>query len=397
MTRMTVFREVTAAVAISVKSIGQRLSMSLATIVGIALVVLVLVGFLSMANGFRESLSGTGSADVMIVTSRGAKTETDSVITADQFRLVEMAPGLFRDHTGKPIISGEAYAVVSAKRRGSGDPINLSLRGVGASGLEVRSGFTLPEGRMFTSGSQEIVIGRSLNRQVNGFDLGRTIRLGPSTWTIVGIFDAKGSALESEIWGDISVVRSFYKLGNTYQSIRIKQPSARERDFFAHYVRGDPQLRLAAISEQQFFSAQSRGLSSMIEYLGWPLAMLMALGALAGALNTMHSSVAARASEIGTLRILGFGAISTFSGVMAEAAVLALVGATLGILISVVLFNGMSATTISGGMTMLNFKLALSVEIVLWALTLGLSVGLLGGAIAAWRAVRQPILEALSQ
>lgn len=394
---MTVFREVTAAVGISVKSIKQRLSMSLATIIGIALVVLVLVGFLSMANGFRESLSGTGSTDVMIVTSRGAKTETDSVITADQFRLVEMAPGLFRDRNGKPIISGEAYAVVSAKRRGNGDPINLSLRGVGASGLEVRSGFTLPEGRMFASGSQEIVIGRSLSRQVDGFDLGRTVRLGPATWKIVGIFDAKGSALESEIWGDISVVKSFYKLGNIYQSIRIRQPSERERDIFAHYVRGDPQLRLDTISEQKFFSAQSRGLSNMIEYLGWPLAMLMALGALAGALNTMHSSVAARASEIGTLRVLGFGAISTFSGVMAEATVLALVGATLGILVSFVLFNGMSATTISGGMTMLNFKLALSVEIVLSALVLGLSVGLLGGAIAAWRAVRQPILETLSQ
>ena len=394
---MSKFREIAAAVSISIKSIKNRASMSLATVIGIALVILVLVGFLSMSHGFREMLSRTGSPDVLIVTSKGSNSEADSVITGDDARIVS---GLLESSAkggAVPRFSLEAYTVVPARKRDDGGALNLPLRGVGENALALRENFRLASGRMFEPGSQEIIIGKALSAQAEGFDLGSTVSFGPAKWKIVGIFDTGGSALESEIWGDLDVIRSFYRLDNTYQSIRIRENVGARQDAIERAITDTRQLNLQVVSEQEFFSTQSRGISRMIEVLGWPLAMLMAVGALAGGLNTMHSSVAARASEIGTLRIIGFGQLSTFAGVMAEAMTLALVGAVLGLLSSYLLFNGMTASTVSSSLTSISFTLALSIPIALSALVLGLSVGLIGGAIAAWRAARQPILETLSQ
>lgn len=393
---MALLQETAATIRISVRSIPERLGMSLATIVGISLVVLVLIGFLGMANGFRRTMEGTGSEQVLILLARGASHEVDSMISADQYRHLEEAPGIARGSGGGALISGEVYAVVSADKR-DGGAVNLPFRGVGGRSLEVRSGFTLAEGRMFRPGTQEIVIGRALQRQAEGFDLGRTIDLGPGEWTIVGVVDAGGSALESEIWGDLRVVQSLFKLNNIYQTVRLRQTIPGGREELTRFVAADPQLNLEVKSEQEFYAGQSRGLSNMIRYIGWPLALLMAAGALAGALNTMHTSVAMRATEIATLRIIGFGGVSTFCGVMAEALLLSLAGAAVGVALGALFLHNMTASTLASGMTMLSFELKLSWSIVALAVGLALGVGMIGGAIAAWRAARQPVLQALAQ
>ncbi|HZG08124.1 MAG TPA: ABC transporter permease [Allosphingosinicella sp.] len=392
---MAFLQEVAASVHISVKSIPRRAAMSIATVVGIALVVLVLLGFLSMANGFQRTLEGAGSDKVAIVLSKGARAEADSMLSSEQYRLLQEAPGV-AVQGGRSLVSGEVYTVVSSPAQQKDALTNVPLRGISSEGLQVRSGFRLSEGRMFTPGSQEIVIGRALQRR-DGLGLGQQVRFGPTQWTIVGIVDANGSALESEIWGDLRIVQSLFGMGPAVQSVRIRPADAASLARFEAFVTTDPRLGLDVKTEREFFAAQSRGLSDLMRYLGWPLAGLMALGALAAALNTMHSSVAARSSEIATLRILGFGAASTFVSVLAEALVLSAAGAALGVLLSLTLLQGLTASTVSGAMTTLSFTLQLSTQAVLQAVTLGIGIGLLGGALAAWRGARQPILVGLEQ
>lgn len=393
---MSMFKQVAAAVAISVRSMNQRLSMASATVVGVALAVLVLLGFLSMAHGFRQTLDSTGSRNVAILLADGARSEADSLITADQYRRLLDAPGVARNAEG-PLIAGEAYVVVNAPRRGGGEEANVPLRGTTAQGLAVREGFRIGAGRMFAAGSREIVIGRALQRQLAGFELGATVRLGPGEWTIVGIVDAEGSALESEIWGDLNVVQGLFRSDNALQSVRLRPASHDAPAIIEAYLRGDPLLRLDLVNEQRFFAGQARGLSEMIRFLGWPLAVLMALGALAGALNTLHSSVAARAAEIATLRAIGFGRFATFCGVLAEALLLAAAGAAVGVGLAALLLHDLTASSIGASMTMTSFRLQLSPTIIGSAVVLALGVGLVGGAIAAWRAARQPILKGLAR
>ena len=393
---MSGFKQVAAAVAISVKSIPQRLSMASATVVGVALAVLVLLGFLSMANGFRQTLDSTGSPNVAILLADGARSEADSLVTADQYRRLLDAPGIARNSDG-PLIAGEAYVVVNAPRRGGGDEANVPLRGTTPQGLAVREGFRLGAGRMFAAGSREIVIGRALQRQLAGFELGATVRLGPGEWTIVGLVDADGSALESEIWGDLTVVQGLFRSDNALQSVRLRPASPAAVPAIEAYLRSDPLLKLDLANEQAFFAGQARGLSEMIRFLGWPLAVLMALGALAGALNTLHSSVAARAAEIATLRTIGFGRFATFCGVLAEALLLAAAGAAAGVGLGALLLHDLNSSSVGAGMTLMSFRLQLSSGIVGSAVALALTVGLAGGAIAAWRAARQPILEGLAR
>lgn len=393
---MSGFKQVAAAVAISVKSIPQRLAMASATVVGVALAVLVLLGFLSMAHGFRQAMDSAGSPDVAILLANGSRSEADSLVTADQYRRLLDAPGIARN-AGGPLIAGEAYVVVNAPRRGGGEEANVPLRGTTAQGLAVREGFRLSSGRMFAAGSREIVIGGALQRQLAGFELGATVRLGPGEWTIVGIIDADGSALESEMWGDLSVVQGLFRSDNALQSVRLRPASPAALQAIEAYLRNDPLLKLDLVNEQTFFAGQARGLSQMIRYLGWPLALLMALGALAGALNTLHSSVAARAAEIATLRIIGFGRFATFCGVLAEALLLAAAGAVAGVGLGALLLHDLTSSSVGASMTMMSFRLQLSPEIVGSAVALALTVGLVGGAIAAWRAARQPILEGLAR
>lgn len=390
---MAFLKEAAASVSISVKSIPRRASMAMATIVGVALVVMVLLGFLSMADGFRRTVEGAGAEDVAILLSKGARAEVDSVISLEAQRQLDDAPGVALQ-SGRRLASAEVYTIVAAPGATDGDLSNIPLRGIGADGLRVRSGFALSQGRMFTPGTQEIVIGRALQRRA-GFELGRRIRFGPTEWTIVGIVTAKGSALESEIWGDLRTVQSIYRNDSSVQSVRLRLASPSSSKTIQDFLAVNSRLQLELTIEREYFANQSRGLTNLMRYLGWPLAILMALGALAAALNTMHSSVAARASEIATLRTIGFGATSTFVAVLAEALALAAFGAALGVLGSLLLFQGLTASTVSGSMTELSFTLQVSWRSAVAAVILALTVGLIGGIVAAWRAARQTILAGL--
>jgi putative ABC transport system permease protein len=393
---MSILNQTGAVIAMNVRSIPQRIWMSTATVAAVALVVAVLLGFLALSNGFKQTLSGSGSPDVAIVLRDGSGSELSSVITRDQGDLLDDAPGVARGQDGKARISKELYVVVDGIKKSSGTKANMPLRGVGAEGLSVRKQVRLREGRMFTPGSAEIVVGAGLLREFSGFELGKTVRFGTGTWRVVGVFEAPGTVFESELWADATVVQSLFDRGSAFQTARVVLTSPAAQKQFAEYVKKDPRLQLKAQSEQAYYQQQADRSGNIIRYIGWPLGIMMSIGALAGALNTMYSSVSTRAAEIATLRIIGFSGFSAFVGTMAEALALAVIGALLGCGIVALFFNGMSASTLGAGFTQVAFRLQLGPEIVSQAIILALIIGLIGGFFPGWRAARQKPLLALS-
>jgi len=393
---MSLIRQTGSVIAINVRSIPQRLWMSLATVVSIALVVAVLLAFLSLANGFKQTLSGSGSPDVAIVLREGSSAELNSTLSRDQVDLLAAAPGVRMGPDGRPLISAELMLVVDGIKKSSQTKANMPLRGIGPNGLIVRKQVKLREGRMFAPGTNEIVVGAGLLREFEGFEMGRSLRFGAQTWKVVGVFEAPGTVFESELWADAPVVQSLFRRGTSFQSARVAMTSPEAVAAFVTYVKNEPRLKLEAKSESAYFAGQAERSTALITYFGWPLGIMMAIGATAGALNTMYASVSARAAEIATLRVIGFSGFSAFMGTMVEAIVLSVLGALLGTALCAVGFNGLSTSTLGAGFTQVAFRLQFGPDLILQAVILALVIGLVGGIFPGVRAARQRPLLALS-
>ncbi|HJZ32162.1 MAG TPA: ABC transporter permease [Hyphomicrobiaceae bacterium] len=391
------FLQVAAVTRINIKSIPQRFWLSLSTVMAIALVVIVLLSFLAMANGFQQTLTSSGSDDIAIILRGGSQAEINSTVSRDQVRLLEEGPGVARGRDGKPLVSAELYLVVDGVKRSTQTKANLPLRGIGTEGAEVRKGIKIVEGRMFNAGANEIVVGKALLREFQGLEMGQVVAFATSRWTVVGVFEANGSVFESEIWADLPVVQSLFNRNNIFQTVRVRldNPAALAR--LQRFVDEDPRLKLDVKSEAAYFAEQASQTSDLIQKLGWPLAITMALGALAGALNTMYSSVAARAVEIATLRAIGFGGFPAFIGTLVEALILAAVGGAIGTIATYLVFDGFSASTLGASFTQVVFSFSLRPALFGQAVLLALAVGLGGGLLPAIRAARMPIVAGLSQ
>lgn len=388
-------RQINAVVSMSLSSLPQRLWMSLATLLAVAVVVAVLLAFLAMGNGFKKTLESTGAEDVAIFLREGSTAELNSTLMRDQVNLVEEAPGIVKDANGA-IVSGESYVVVDGKKRSSGTDANLPFRGVSVRAMDIRSRFTLLEGRMFEPGKNEIMVGQSILAEFSGFELGREVKLGNAVWTVVGIFDAGSSVFSSELWTDIRMLQSQFNRGSSVQIVRAKlQPNA-SIDAIREYLDADVRLNLEVKTEKDFYGEQGDSLSKIINFIGWPLSIAMALGALAGALNTMYTSVAQRSTEIATLRAIGFGSFSSFIGTLFESVVLSVLGGVLGTFAAFVFFDGMTASTLGGSFTQIVFSFELSTDALIHGVGLALVIGLVGGFFPAVRAASLPVILAFS-
>src|SRR5216684_8829871 len=388
--------QIVAVTTINLKSIPRRILLSLSTVVAVALVVMVLLAFLAMANGFQRTIAGSGAEDIGIVLRGGSRSEINSTVTRDQVRLVEDGPGVARAGDGKPLVSPELYLVVDGIKRTTKTKANLPLRGIGEQGFALRKGIVVTAGRMFNRGANEIVVGKGLVREFDGFDLGSTVAFGTTRWTVVGIFEADGSVFESEIWADLPVVQSLFNRNNVVQTVRVRLTRPATLDELKGYNDNDPRMKLDVKSEAAYFADQSSQTTDLIQQLGWPLAIAMAFGALAGALNTMYSSVAARATEIATLRAIGFGGFPAFVGTLAESLSLAAIGGLLGAAATYLIFDGVTASTLGGNFTQVVFDFKLSPWLIGEGVVLALIVGLIGGLFPALRAARLPIVAGLN-
>ena len=385
-------KQIIALTALNLRSIPQRWGMSISTVLSIALVVGVLLAFGAMANGFQATLAGSGSDDIAVVLRKGAQAELNSGLSRDQTRLICEAPGLARNAAGDTMASAELYVIVDGIKRTTQTEVNLPLRGVAAEAVNLRSGLRISQGRMFASGSNELIVGEAVLREFAGFDVGSEIKLGNNTWRVVGAFSTGGTAFDSEIWTDAGVLQVLYQRGSSYQSMRVKLDGADGLEKLIAWAEAEPQVNLDIVTEKQFFASQAGQLSSIIMYMGWPLSIIMAIGALAGAWNAMYASVDARTREIATLRTLGFSGFAAFVGTMIEALLLSFIGGIIGSLFAYLLFNGISTSTLGAGFTQVVFLFEVTTSSIITGIILALIVGFLGGVAPSIRASRISLL-----
>ena len=387
--------QTSAVIAMNIRSLPQRLWMSLAALMAVAIVVAVLLAFLAMANGFKATVEGSGSHALAVILRDGSQAELNSVITRDQVNLMEQAPGISRNNQG-PIASAELYVVVDGLKRTTQTKVNLPLRGLQMAGIEMRKNIKLVEGRLFQPGTNEIIVGASALREFQGFELGNKVKLGTATWTVVGVFEAQGSVFESELWADVKTLQSQFNRGSSYQVMRVQLETPGDVSALEAYVKADPRLNLEVKTEFQYFSEQASAVGDVIFYLGWPLSIAMALGALAGALNTMYTSVTQRETEIATLRAIGFSSTSAFIGTLIESLVIALVGGVVGTCAAYVFFDGVTASTLGSSFTQIVFDFQISADVFIDGIKLALIIGLIGGFFPALRASRLPVIRAFN-
>lgn len=379
----------------NLKTLPERRGAAIAAAVGIAGVVTVLVGVLSIAEGFRRAMTISGSPDVAIVLRSGSDSEMTSGLGRGETRTISDAPGLARDASGS-LASAELFVIISLPKRSSGTDANVPLRGVSPAAYAVRGNIQMAEGRRFEMGRNEVIVGAGAARQFAGLDLGKTIRVGQNDWTVVGIFTAGGGVAESEIWTDAAVLQPAYQRGDSYQAVYARLTSASAFQEFSDALTTNPQLTVKVVRQSEFYAEQSTAVTTFISSIGVVIAGLMALGALFGALNTMYSSVSARTREIATLRALGFGSSPVVISIMLESIVLALIGGAIGAAIAFVAFDGFTTSTMNWQtFSQVAFAFRVSPELLVRAITWSVFLGLFGGLFPAIHAARLPIATAL--
>ena len=381
----------------TLRTIPQRRGAAVAAMVGIAGVVAVLVGVLSIAEGFRAAMTLSGPDDVVMVLRSGADSEMTSGLSREEARLICDAPGIARGAEG-PLCSAELFVMINLPKRSTGTDANVPLRGVERSAAAIRGDIEFVEGRMFEPGRNEVIAGAGAARSFAGLDLGNTIRVGQNDWKVVGIFSGGGGSAESEVWTDAAVLQPAYQRGDSFQTIFARLESPESFTAFKDALTADPRLKVKVLRRKEFLAEQSTMLSGFITTIGVFVAGLMALGALFGALNTMYSAVAGRTREIATLRALGFGATPVILSVMIESLVLALVGGAAGAGLAYLIFNGYQASTMNWQtFSQVAFAFAVTPQLLVTAIVWAAAIGLVGGLFPAIRAARLPIASALRE
>jgi putative ABC transport system permease protein len=383
--------------ATNVRSMRERFASSIVALIGIAGVVTVLVGVLSIREGFRAALDYSGSPDIAVVLRGGSSDELSSGMGQEQTRIIMDSPHVARDVAG-PIASAELYVIVDVPLKSTATAANVPFRGVGQNAAKLRDNFRIKEGRMFVPGTFEVIVGVGAAEEFQGLVVGNTVRWGTTDWKVVGMFEDKGSVSESEVWTDATVLQGAYNRGNSYQSVRVKLTNANALTTFRDSLSGDPRLNTKVYSEKAYYEEQSEGLRTMINGLGVGIAVLMGLGAVFAALNTMYSAVSARTREIATLRALGFGSSPVVVSVLAEALLLALAGGVVGMLIAYFAFNGVRASTLNfASFSQLSFAFTVTPTLLLQGLIYALILGFLGGLLPGLRAAKLPITTGLRE
>jgi len=389
-------RQAWSATQVGIATIPQRLGSSSVVVVGIAGVVGVLVALLAMAAGFEATLRQTGTDDTAIVMRAGAQAELNSVLDRDTANVVMQQPQVQRNAAGQVVASTELVVVASLPRRSTGLDSNVELRGVGARAWELRPKVRLIAGRRFRPGLRELVVGARAREQFSGVDVGSTLKLNGQLWEVVGAFEA-GDATDSDIWGDFDVVGPTYRRGSSSTSVLVKLNDAGAFEPFKAALATDPRLHVDVKTTRAYFNEQSAGLTRLITGLGTAIGVIMAIGAVFGALNSMYAAVAARTREIATLRAIGFRAMPVVVSVMLETMLLALLGGALGAAVSWLLFDQYTASTLSGNFTQIVFAFRVTPQLLWQGIKWALSIGLLGGVFPALRAARMAVTDGLRE
>lgn len=390
-------RQIASVTRFGLLSLPQRLGSSAAALLGIAGVVAVMVGVLSIAQGVMQMMNDSASGDNAIVLRTGADTEMMSGMSGDDARLITEAPGVAHNAAGA-IASPELFVIINLPSRSTGTDANVPMRGVQATAPSVRKGFKIVEGRMYQPGLNEMIVGIGAVGQFAGLDVGSSIEVGQQQWPVVGIFEAAGGMAESEIWVDAAVLQQAYRRGNSYQAVYVKLDGSEAFDQFKDALTSDPRLNVKPMRASDYYASQSTTLYNLITGLGTTIAIIMGLGAVFGALNTMYTAVSSRTREIATLRALGFSSGPVVISVVTESLLLALVGGVLGAGLAYLAFDGYRAATLNfASFSAITFAFDVNMKLLVQGIVFALVIGLIGGLFPAIRAARQPVAQALRE
>ncbi len=389
--------QVYAVTMFGLRTIPQRLGSSAAAVFGIAGVVGVLVGVLSIAQGFRSALEVAGSDDMAIVLRSGATSEMMSGLARDDVLVVADTEGVARDADGA-LSSAELFVIIDLPKRTTNTVANVPLRGVETQAFDVRGDVEIVEGRMFEWGRNEIIIGVGAAQEFAGLDIGSSLEVASDQWDIVGMFAANGGISESEIWTDARILQSAYRRGDSFQAVYTRLTAPEAFTTFKDELDTDPRVDLTVSRSSDYYSQQSVLVTSLITGVGFLIASLMALGAVFGALNTMYSAVSARTREIATLRALGFKNGPVIISVMFESLVLALAGGVVGGVAAWIIFDGARAATMNWqSFSQVTFAFRVTPGLLVMGAFGAATIGLLGGIFPAIRAARLPIATGLRE
>ena len=389
-------RQALAITGLSIRSIPERWAPSLVIVVGLAGVVAVFTALLAMSTGFESTLKATGRNDAAIILRGGSDAELNSAFDRDSTDLIKQEPGIASGADGKPLASAELMVIAELVRKDDvRNGANITLRGVEPAGFVLRPQLKIIAGRNFTPGLREMIVGQGVLKQFQGAAIGDRVRMRGSEWTVVGTF-ASGDAHDSEMWTDINVARStFGRIGSSSVLAALDGPDGFTR--LKSAVAAEPRLSLDVSREQDYFSGQTKQFRQTIGLLAGVVTIIMALGAVFAALNSMYAAVAARGKEIATLRALGFGGFPVVVSVMTEALLLALAGGLAGALIAYALFNNFSVSTLGQNFTQVVFNFKVTPQLVARGLIIAIIIGMIGGFMPALRAARAPVTTSLRE
>src|SRR6202789_3319412 len=389
-----VLKQLIAVISMSLQTLPQRLGASSVIVIGIAGVVAVLVSVLAMGAGFQHTLADSGRDDRVIILRGGSDAELNSNLTRTDIATISNAPGLAKDADGKALLSSELVTVVNVPKFDTGTDANVTMRGVGLKVAEVRPELKIVSGRMFRPAVRELIAGAGAAKLFRGLTVGSVLRLRNADWTVTGIFSSDGDVHESELLADVDTVGSSVERSG-YSSAVALLTSPAEFSRFKDALTTDPQLKVDVQREPDYYAAQSKQLTQIINVVGTTVAIIMAIGAMFGALNSMYAAVDARTLEIATLRAIGFGALPVLLSVMIEALALSLVGGLLGAALAWWFFNGHTVATLGGAFAQIVFQVTVTTTLMVTGLVWACAIGVLGGLFPALRSARLPVAEAL--
>jgi len=381
--------------AYNLRNLAARKVSTVLTALGIGLVSWVFIFTLALAGGFQAALQSTGSPENAIVVRSGSTAELTSIIDRESAAAIESQPEIAKAPDGTALATRELVVLWNLPRK-NGTTTNVVVRGVTAKSFALRPKVRLVQGRMFRPGLEEVVVGKLANERIRGCSIGDRIKLAGHPWSVVGVFDAQGTSFDSEIWGDVELFMPVFDRP-VYQSVTFRLDEPSHFGAIRKRLEADPRMSVAVKHEDEFYAAQSATLATLLRGLGLFVTLIMALGAISGALNTMYAAVGSRTKEIGTLLALGFSRGSVLLSFLIESTLLAVFGGIVGCLLALPV-NGMTTSTTNfASFSEIAFRFQVTPLMLLEGLIFAAVMGALGGLVPSRNAARRVIVEALRQ
>jgi putative ABC transport system permease protein len=381
-------------ISYNIRNMKLRKGLTAMTALGIAMTVTTFIFIMALLAGLDKAFKTSGNPLNVLVLRKGSTSELTGPFPADNFQTLKTLPGIAKDSHGEPMVSGEITVVIVLPRKDGSGEVNVTVRGMMQDGLELRPGIKLAQGRWFTQGQREVVVSKSINKRFSHANVGDSVEFGKGAWQVVGVFDAGGTAAESEIWGDVNQMTSDFDRQGVYSSAYLHATDPVSAEALKNRVSDDQRLKLDSMLEPEYYATQTSS-GNLIMWIGRIVAVIMAIGSIFAATNTMYAAVAYRSREIATLRVIGFSGPSILTSFVFESVLLALIGGLIGIALMLP-FNGMTTDTQNQvTFSQVVFGLQMTPAVVGKALFFALIMGLFGGIFPAWSAARRDILAAL--